>query len=109
MNINSELLEILLNNLFSNATRHNHAGGRIIIASKQDYLMIANTGEKIPLDSERIFRRFYKGTLKSENNGLGLSIIREICNASGIDVTYNYDKNLHCFTLTWNNAINTHS
>ena len=39
------LLEILLNNLISNAIRHNYKGGEIIINLTAEKLVIKNTGE----------------------------------------------------------------
>jgi signal transduction histidine kinase len=91
-----------LNNLFSNATRHNNAAGIISIICKQGLLTISNSGSNIALDKDRIFRRFYKASSNGEHNGLGLSIIYEICDASGVRIDYSFDNDLHQFTLTWN-------
>ena len=64
-------------------------------------LQISNTGTNQPLDPERVFKRFYKGTPNGENNGLGLSIIKEICEVSDIRINYFYQKEQHHFELSW--------
>jgi signal transduction histidine kinase len=101
VNTNSELLEILLNNIFSNATRHNHTNGFIGIILKNKKIQISNSGSLTALDQNRLFKRFYKEIPTGENNGLGLSIIKEICTVSGVDITYSYKNEKHLFCLTW--------
>lgn len=101
LHINNELLDILLDNLFGNATRHNITEGIITISLKPGMLEISNTGIEQPLNPERIFKRFYKGVPNGVNNGLGLSIIKEICEASAIRISYHYQSGWHSFTLTW--------
>ncbi|MEO6228654.1 MAG: HAMP domain-containing sensor histidine kinase [Ferruginibacter sp.] len=97
---NKELLEILINNLFSNATRHNIQNGHINIKLQRSVLEISNTGPLQSIDPERIFRRFYKGTPTSDSNGLGLSIIKEICDTSRVEIEYQFKNGLHIFRLT---------
>ena len=98
---NEYLIDILLNNLLSNATRHNAKKGEINIALQQGILSVENPGAATPLDEQRIFKRFYKDAPHSNNNGLGLSIIKQICEASGISIDYQFLANRHTFTLTW--------
>jgi signal transduction histidine kinase len=101
LQINKELLDILFDNLFGNATRHNISNGSITIILKPGVLEIGNTGVNQPLDAERVFKRFYKGTPTGENNGLGLSIIKEIAEVSAIEINYSYKNGLHYFRLSW--------
>ncbi|XZF16215.1 sensor histidine kinase [Chitinophagaceae bacterium MMS25-I14] len=101
INANPELTDILLNNLFSNASRHNIDHGEIWIQLIQGQLQVHNTGAPRPLDTERLFRRFYKEAQHSQHNGLGLSIVKQICDESGISIIYAYENNRHSFTLTW--------
>jgi signal transduction histidine kinase len=96
---NRELLDILLNNLFSNATRHNFSGGALYAELKEDRLTIGNTGPNQSIDPDRLFRRFHKNSSQSENNGLGLSIIKQICDTSSLKVVYKYDNGWHKFTI----------
>ncbi|MGB8194834.1 MAG: HAMP domain-containing sensor histidine kinase [Chitinophagaceae bacterium] len=102
ISMNKELADILLNNLFSNATKHNVENGKIDISLREGRLTVSNTSDEPPLDPARIFQRFYKPTQTKQNNGLGLSIIRQICEAFGLAVEYQRINDLHSFTISWN-------
>lgn len=98
---NRQLLEILLNNLFSNAIRHNIPNGAIHTRLGDKWLCISNTGQEQALDETRIFRRFYKNGSGTDSTGLGLSIIRQICDTASMKVQYTYAGSLHSFTISW--------
>jgi signal transduction histidine kinase len=98
---NENLTDILLNNLLSNASRHNIKGGSIDINLQDRQLLVSNTGLLKALDPKRIFRRFYKEEANSQHNGLGLSIIKQICGQSNIQIVYSYEYGSHIFRLTW--------
>jgi signal transduction histidine kinase len=96
-----ELIDILLNNLLSNASNHNIPRGTIDIALDGRRLSISNTGLSVPLDSRRMFTRFYKGEQHTGHNGLGLSIIKQICEVTTLRPTYQFSGNQHIFIFTW--------
>ena len=98
---NPHLIDILLNNLFSNASKHNSQNGKVMIHLAGTTLEIKNTGRPAPLDETRMFQRFYKASLEDENNGLGLSIVKQICDLSGITSSYSFSGNIHAFTFKW--------
>lgn len=98
---NPNLIDILLNNLFSNASKHNIQNGKVMIHLTGTTLEIKNTGRPVPLDETRMFQRFYKASLEDENNGLGLSIVKQICDLSGITSSYSFSGNIHAFTFKW--------
>ncbi len=99
--MNAELIEILLNNLFSNAINHNLVPGYIFIELGTNHFVIKNAGASEPLDQSRLFNRFYKASSNSSRNGLGLSIISQICKVSNIKLNYSYESDLHNFRLQW--------
>jgi signal transduction histidine kinase len=101
---NKDLFDVLLNNLFSNATRHNVPNGSIHVFARSNQIEISNTGNNGALDQDKVFKRFYKSTVNGNNNGLGLSIVKEICVASGITINYSYSKKSHRFLLEWQNG-----
>jgi signal transduction histidine kinase len=101
INMNGELADTLLNNLLSNATRHNFFGGSIGINLNTKGLTVSNTSLEKELDSRRIFSRFYKQSDHKASNGLGLSIIKQICEASGFFIHYSHRDNKHSFTVEW--------
>jgi signal transduction histidine kinase len=99
--MNAALADILLNNLLSNATKHNSRDGMIRISLTENSLTISNTSSGAALDTTLLFTRFYTPNEDAGHNGLGLSIIKQICDASGFSIVYSYQASLHSFTLTW--------
>jgi signal transduction histidine kinase len=92
------LADILLNNLISNAIRHNHAGGEIRIILSAESLEISNTGGLEVLNKDQVFERFNKRA-SSEGMGLGLAISRQICNLYGFSIDYKHVGDNHTFTI----------
>lgn len=97
---NEELMASLVSNLLRNAYLHNHAQGTIDIYIKEGALSISNTGIEGEIDPHRLFDRFYKGTHgRRQSSGLGLSIVKAICEASGLHVSYSFAQDKHIFTV----------
>src|SRR6185437_1649370 len=92
------LVDILLNNLFSNAIRHNYNYGSLMITLTNDKLIFQNTGPEKPLDAENLFERFQKGQ-KSEGTGLGLTIVKNICNLYHWEIDYSFEEGMHSFEI----------
>ena len=102
INVNQRLADILLNNLFSNSTRHNIINGSILLHLRPHHFQIANTGSTQPLDDHQIFNRFYKANSDSVEHGLGLSIVKQICDVSGYTCRYQFrHPNMHSFIISW--------
>ena len=101
VSLNNELTDILLNNLLSNATRHNFSNGCIKIILKVKTLEISNSSKEKELNSQQMFLRFFSQDKKSRYNGLGLSIIKQICDVSGFSIRYLFTGNEHRFILSW--------
>ena len=91
------LADVLLNNLFSNAVRHNVSGGHIHIELNQQALTISNSGKVRQLQN-KIFDRFSK-SVDSEGMGLGLAISKQICNLYGFRIKYHEESGEHVFTV----------
>ncbi|HTE09105.1 MAG TPA: HAMP domain-containing sensor histidine kinase [Flavitalea sp.] len=99
--MNKELLDILLNNLVSNATHHNYTGGSVSISLSANCLVISNTSRTPALEEKKLFQRFYKPGQGSSHNGLGLSLIKQIADVSDFGLNYIYTRNEHSFTIDW--------
>lgn len=99
--MNEELLEILLNNLLSNATKHNFDGGRISLELVENYLAVANMSQTAALNSNLLYQRFTRLSNVNESTGLGLSIIKQICETSGFKVDYEFSNRMHVFAIRW--------
>ena len=90
------LLERLVDNLVSNAIRHNVPGGRIEVFSATDagraLLSVANTGPLIPAgELARLFEPFERLASRprrcADGHGLGLAIVQSIADAHNATVT----------------------
>jgi signal transduction histidine kinase len=99
INGNPALTEVLINNLFLNAIRHNEKNGKIIIRIQDNQLTFYNTGQPIPLVIDKLFNRFSKINSSSQGNGLGLAIIKKIAELNQWDIDYAFDDQLHCFSV----------
>jgi K+-sensing histidine kinase KdpD len=53
------------------------------------------------LDAEKIFQRFFKESSSNSSIGLGLSLVKSICNNNNIKLDYYWQNNLHnfCFCI----------
>lgn len=98
VNMNRDLLTNLFNNLLANAMRHNHTGGKVIVDLDASGIRMSNTGKDTTLDEKVIFQRFYKSS-ESDGTGLGLTLVKEICDLYGFQLSYHYADQLHCFTI----------
>ena len=96
---NRTLLESLVNNLMVNAVRYNHPGGEIYLTVSGRKLTVSNTSDEPALDGRQVFNRFYRPSEKVKGNGLGLAIVRAICEYHGWAVGYRYEEGMHCFTV----------
>jgi signal transduction histidine kinase len=94
--MNEQLAFMLVNNLLSNAIKHNFAEGKISIETQTNLLKICNTGKPNQLNNSTIFNRFSKGD--SQSYGLGLSIVKHICDTHQLSIQYAANQN-HCFTI----------
>jgi len=99
--MNKALADILLNNLLSNATKHNIPGGSIYVELNITGLTITNAGPERALDNSRLYSKFYTENKNAGNNGLGLSIVKHICDASGFTISYSFRDQQHSFTVNW--------
>jgi signal transduction histidine kinase len=91
------LADILLNNLFSNAVRHNIPNGEIEVLLNEQQLCISNTGHNLHLQT-KLFDRFSK-SVESEGMGLGLAITKQICHLYGLGLVHRNDSGKHYFTV----------
>ncbi len=97
--ISLTLAEILIGNLLSNAIKHNTEGGLIEITTSTNTLRISNSGMTAIIEPDRIFDRFYKGDPSSKSIGLGMAIIKLICNYYNILISYTFADSKHSFQL----------
>ena len=93
------LSQILVSILVKNSLLHNREEGELQVLTTPTSLVIKNTGD-VPLDGEKLFRRFYHGMDgKKASTGLGLAIARSIALSSSLKLTYEWQDGMHTFRL----------
>ena len=98
--MNESLTSVLITNLLRNAYLHSAAGAAVEVSLGQRRLVVMNEGTE-PLDAARIFERFYQGSKREGSTGLGLALVRAVCEAYGLRITYQYGEGYHCFEVEW--------
>mgnify|MGYP001136393107 FL=1 len=93
------LADILFTNLIKNAVQHNTEGGFISMTLKDGVFEITNSAAVNALPSERMFRRFQKGSTAQDSLGLGLAINQKICEVYGFLLKHRQDEGTHTFSL----------
>ena len=92
---NRSLIEMLISNLAKNAVVHNKKNGKIEISLNKDQLVIGNSGVHIEGNPEELFDRFKKGSPDARATGLGLALVKQICNLYQFRVNYSYSNEWH--------------
>jgi signal transduction histidine kinase len=102
LNANPELLDILCNNLLRNAVIHNIPSGYIKIQLTANHLIIENTGRPLTIDPQLLFERFQTGDDKTKKTtGIGLAIVKQICDLHGYKINYIYHNQIHKLSITF--------
>jgi len=99
--MNKVMAEILVSNLITNAIKHNVERGSITIELNKDQLTVSNSGPVLATNPKELFERFKKDKVNSESLGLGLSIVKKICEQYHFKVDYNYTNGLHTVSLSF--------
>lgn len=97
---NPVLLDVLINNMISNAIRHTTENGSVVVEINKNYLTISNSGAPLQ-HPEKIFQRFHRESRTTLGSGLGLSIAKKVCDVSGYQIAYRYSSSMHHFTVTF--------
>ncbi|CAN5254723.1 HAMP domain-containing sensor histidine kinase [soil metagenome] len=109
--MNRQLAVVLLTNLLKNAVRHGGAGhlhaghvvneGCVRIELTANALIIQNTGNPLPFGDNLLFNRFVKDPARPDSIGLGLALVKQICDRYGLPLTYQYDagQEMHSFRI----------
>lgn len=100
LTMNETLAISLVTNLLRNAFVHTAPEGEIRILIQSNRIIFSNSAKEGPLDQEKVFQRFYQQKRKKGTTGLGLVIIRSICETYGVSIEYAYRDRFHCFILS---------
>ncbi len=95
------LISIMLLNLLKNSIYHNMPSGNIEIRTEANTLQIINSGNELVIDPEDLFKRFNKSSNRPESLGLGLSIVKKICDYYNFTIHYAYKDRFHIITINF--------
>ena len=101
--ITEDRAKLLFSNFISNAIKYSMPNTTITITLKEHFFSIQDEG--VGIDStklDEIFKPYERGSQIAGGFGIGLSIVKQICDEFHIDieVTSKIDEG-SCFTLTW--------
>lgn len=103
LNIDPFLLDIIIKNLLRNAISYGTDDGPIHIKTGKDYLLISNYGQPLDIPSEKLFERFYRNQSQNASLGLGLSLVKKICDLNDLKISYDYKDGQHTFVIANSN------
>lgn len=99
LNMNPILADILISNLLQNSIRHNWENGVVKIKITENCFSISNSGNPLLGKEEMLFNRFTKFNPAVESIGLGLSIVKQICDYYKFKIIYGHNGTLHKFEI----------
>ncbi len=97
--MNEILAGVLVTNLITNAIKHNIDHGTLEIVLQENRLSVSNTGNVLSCKPEELFERFKKDTHQTESLGLGLSIVKKICEQYDFVISYTFMDGVHTLSI----------
>lgn len=95
---NKLLVEMLFNNLLTNAIKYTANNGQIWVELNATSLHIKNTGLNA-LNQQSLFQRFAVSSTETTSSGLGLAIVKEICKRYKWKLEYRFENGEHIFSV----------
>ncbi|WP_461876393.1 sensor histidine kinase [Hydrogenobaculum sp.] len=93
-------ISMIIENIFDNALKYNKENGFINVKISASKLIVENPSEPIS-DTSRIFELFYREDESKEGLGLGLYIVKTLCERNGIFVKAKYENGIFRIVLEW--------
>lgn len=90
--INPFLADTLITNLLTNAVKYNLPGGMFIMYLDNRRLTVTNSGESSDIPVGELTKRFARGNSRTEGLGLGLAMVKEICEQYDWEFSIGFNK-----------------
>ena len=98
--VDINLLSIALKNLLDNAIKFSSEKRAVLLANK-DIIEVCSKGSKLKHELDYYTEAFSQEEKRSDGFGLGLYIVKTICDLHGFSFVYKYEKgnNIFCIVL----------
>jgi len=93
-------MSMIIENIFDNALKYNKENGFINVKISSSKLIVENPSEPIS-DTSKVFELFYREDESKEGLGLGLYIVKTLCQKNGISIKAKYEKGIFKIILEW--------
>ena len=91
--------EYFVQNIITNAVKHNFDGGTVFVHTSANELRVKNTfNGKMPAGN--LFEKYIHDRNVVDSNGLGMAIVRSICDKSGLVISYTADNGIFELIIT---------
>ena len=97
VHMDAGLAGILVNNVVKNAVKHNLDNGYIRLQLIPTRLQVTNSGQPFDGEPSSLLQRFSKGA--GGNAGIGLAVVKEICDLYRFTLDYTITDNTHTVTI----------
>lgn len=96
-------VELLFSNLISNAIKYSMPNTTITVILKEKFFSVEDEGVGIAKDKlQEIFKSYVRGSNIAGGFGIGLSIVKQICDEFGIEIEVKSElQKGSCFRLSW--------
>lgn len=105
VHFNETKLQRVIDNNLTNAIRYTKSGEPIHVGVACDAVScrfwVESRSQKIH-DAQKIFEAYYRERKKSDGFGLGLSLVKSICEEDGVEITIGFDHELTRFEYRFN-------
>ncbi|MBN2746627.1 MAG: HAMP domain-containing histidine kinase [Bacteroidales bacterium] len=104
ISMNPVLAEILIGNLIRNSIVHNDKSGDLLINISGNIMEISNTGPHVDIDPEMLFGKYVQFGKSENSTGIGLSIVKEICNYYCFTINYKIIGKAHVINIQFDTS-----
>jgi signal transduction histidine kinase len=95
-------MERVLDNLISNAIKYTKENGNIFISTTQKeeklVFLICNQSSK-EIDTKNIFQKYHRQQKEIFGLGIGLDLVKLICQKNNLDIVARTNNNLFCIEM----------
>lgn len=97
--MNPMLAQVLIDNLLTNAIKYGPTGKPIYLELTDQTCTVRNYGKRPLTNPHLVFNRFYKEGKHPRSTGLGLSLVKKICEYYGFGIEYRFIDDHHSFCV----------